>query len=473
MATETASISSSRLHQALAKVGIDQAVSRTLLSRGWLGVSGLVSFLLLTRSLTIYQQAFYVTFVSILGLQAFFELGLSTVVLQFASHERAELEWTTQGTLQGGARAKARLAALLRFSLIWYGVVALLVGLVLFPGGYIYFHVFQPHGAAVAWQMPWLWIVLVTAGALALSPLLSLLQGCGLVAEVAGVQLAQNVAGTLLFWLTLLLHWGLYTAPITNTVALVFSAAWVWRRQRPVIRDLLKTPPTANVFHWKQDIWPFQWKIGLSWLAGYFIFQLFVPSLFAMHRPVAAGQLGMSGNIIGAVSGLAVAWMVTKSAPFGTLIAKRQFDALDRLFFSCLWQSLTVAVIGSVLLFSVVLFLNHIHYPLAHRVLRPLPFALALSAGLINHVIQCEAIYLRAHKQEPFLWISVGAAPLMVAVIYFLGRPYAETGMMLGYLVITLVMGLGGGTWIFVHKRREWHQDIPLASDQILANDQT
>ena len=74
---------------------------------------------------------------------------------------------------------------------------------------------------------------------------------------------------------------------------------------------------------------------------------------------------------------------------------------------------------------------------------------------------QCEAIYLRAHKQEPFLWISVCAAPLIVAVIYFLGRPYAETGMMFGYLAVTLVMGLGGGTWIFVKKRRQWHEAVP------------
>ena len=457
-----------RLYRALEKVGIDQAVSRTLLSRGWLGVSGLVSFLLLTHSLSIYQQSFYVTFVSILGLQVFFELGLSTVVLQYASHERAMLEWTPQGTLEGNSQAKARLAALLRFSLVWYGGVALLVALLLLPSGWIYFHVFQPHGALVSWQVPWIWIVLVTAGSLTLSPLLSLLQGCGLVAEVAGVQLVQGIAGTLLFWLALTLHGGLYTAPITNTVALLYSAAWIWRRHRPVLRDLLNVPPAAGAFDWKKDIWPFQWKIGLSWLTGYFIFQLFVPSLFAMHRPIQAGQLGMSANVVGAVSGLAVAWMVTKSAPFGTLIAKRDFQSLDRLFFSCLRQSLAAAVSCSVLLLALVVFLNEIHHPLARRILPPWPFALLVGATLINHVTQCEAIYLRAHKQEPFLWISVAAAPLMAGVVYFLGRPYADMGMMLGYFLVLLILGLGVGTWIFLRKRRQWHQNLLPATEPLI-----
>ena len=447
----------------LRKAGIDRAVSRTLLSRGWIGLSGLVSFLLITRLLTPLQQGYYSTFVSILALQAFFELGLATVVMQFASHERAELEWTPQGTLEGNPNAKARLASLLRFSLLWYGVVALLVVLFLLPAGYFFFLRHQPTGSAVAWQWPWLWIVLVTAGSLAISPLLSLLEGCGLVAEIAGVQLVQNLIGGMLFWLTLLLHWGLYTAPVTNTVVLVWSGLWVWRRKRRVVQDLLSVAPVGEGFRWKQDIWPFQWKIGLSWLAGYFIFQLFVPSLFAMHRPVAAGQMGISGNVTGAIGGFALAWITTKSVPFGMLIAKREFSQLDRLFFPCLWQSLAIAVLSGLLLFSAVLFLNHIHHPVANRILRPIPFAFLIAAGLINHVIACEAIYLRAHKQEPFLWLSLVIGMLMVAVIYFLGRPYAALGMMLGYFLVSLTVGLGGGTWIFVQKRRQWHEALSVS----------
>ncbi|MDQ2801051.1 MAG: hypothetical protein M3Y13_15570, partial [Armatimonadota bacterium] len=195
---------------ALQAVGIDRAVGFTLISRSWLALSGLVSVLLLTRFLNPFQQAFYFGFVDVLALQVFFELGLSTVILQFASHERAKLEWTPAGLLEGDPIAKSRLALLLRFSLVWYGVVAVLVALLLLPGGFLFFSRHQPPGVSLAWQLPWLWIVLVTAGSLALSPMISLLEGCGLVAEIAGVQLVQNMIGSVLFWLTLLCHWGLY-----------------------------------------------------------------------------------------------------------------------------------------------------------------------------------------------------------------------------------------------------------------------
>ncbi len=43
---------------------------------------------------------------------------------------------------------------------------------------------------------------------------------------------------------------------------------------------------------WRREVWPFQWKIAVSWLCDYFIFQLFTPVLFAFRGPVEAGQDG-------------------------------------------------------------------------------------------------------------------------------------------------------------------------------------
>jgi hypothetical protein len=45
----------------------------------------------------------------------------------------------------------------------------------------------------------------------------------------------------------------------------------------------------------------------------------------------------------------------------------------------------------------------------------------------------------------------------LAACALTLGRMYGATGMMLGYCVTTLVVSLGGGTWVFARKRREWH----------------
>jgi hypothetical protein len=88
-----------------------------------------------------------------------------------------------------------------------------------------------------------------------------------------------------------------------------------------------------------------QWRIALSWVSGYFIFQLFTPVLFAYQGAVVAGQMGMSLSIATALNTLALAWINTKAPMFGLLIARGEFAALDRLFFRSLRQATIVAVL--------------------------------------------------------------------------------------------------------------------------------
>ncbi len=448
-----------KIYALLQYVGIDRAIGLTLIARGWTVLSGVVSLLLLTRFLSPVEQGVYYTFTNILALQIFFELGLSTVIIQFASHERAALQWTPDGRLEGEQDAKSRLASLLRFSLVWYSVVAVLVLLVVLPIGFVFFHEHLV-GETVLWRLPWLWIVVVTVGSLAISPLLAVLEGCGLIAEIAAVQVVQNVVGSFLFWAALLRHWGLFTAPITNTVMLVMSAFWLFLYKRGLLKDLLATPRHAAVL-WKQEVWPLQWRVGLSWLSGYFINQSYTLVLFAYHGPVAAGQMGLSLGVMGAISAIALAWITTKSAYFGTWIAQGDFERLDQVFFSCLWQSLAVLAAGGIMFLGLEYYLTSIHHPLAHRLLPPEALAFMLGAMLTGHIVTAEAIYLRAHKQEPFLWLSLTVGVLTAASAYGLGRPYGAVSMLAGTCFITVFVALSWGTWIFAQKRRLWHKALP------------
>ncbi len=445
--------------------GLDEAVVTTILGRGWGALSGLISLVLLTRFLSGAQQGFYFTFADILGLQVFFELGLAHVLVQFASHERARLEWTANGLLEGDPVAKLRLASLLRLIVRWYGAMTVLILLLLLPGGAAYFLRYGVHDTHIAWQLPWVWIVCVTAGSLAVSPLLALLEGCGLIARIARVQMLLAIVGSLLFWVALRCHWGLYTAPITNTTAFVGNVCWLWLTKRRFFADLwachaAPDDPGRMGIGWKQEIWPLQWKIALSWLSGYFIFRMFNPILFALHGSVAAGRLGLSLAAVAALAGISLAWISTKSSPFGMLVARSEFDELDRRFFPCLWQSFTVLALGSALLWLATFALFASGNPLRLRILEPLPMALLLAATLATHFVYCEAIYLRAHKQEPFLVMSLVWGALILLSSLILGRAFGATGMMLGYFIINLTVGAGAGTWIFARKRAEWHGGI-------------
>ena len=438
-------------------IGIDRAIAYTLFSRVWQLVAGFVNVLLIAKYLTPIQQGFFYTFASVLGLQVFFDLGLTYVVLQFTSHERAHLSWTPGGTLEGASIAKARLSSLIRLTIKWYAVAAGVLAFVLVPTGFLFFGNSPDAASAGIWRVPWFWLVLTTAGNLLLSPIFAVLEGCGLVADVARFRFTQDITTYPVYWLSLAGGAGLFASPLLQTTRIVISIGWLVARQRPFLADQLRFKLPGVSIRWWREVWPMQWKIAISWVSGFLIFQLFNPVLFAYFGAVVAGQMGMTLALTGAVSAIAMAWINTKVPTFGQLIALHNYKSLDRLFFRTLFQAAIAALGAGVVLWAAVFALYKRHIPFSRRMLEPLPFALLIGVAIINVVIFSQAAYLRAHLKEPFLWISVISGILTALSTYFLGRAYGVVGMAAGYLGLTAFIGLGWATWIFVTKRRSWH----------------
>lgn len=440
----------------LRKAGVDRAVGFTILGRAWTALSGLITLSLMTRCLSPEQQGYYVTFGSVLATAVFFELGLALVLMQFASHEKAGLIWTVVGTLDGDSGAKRRLASLLQMSIRWYAAIGGLFIAALLPLGLEFF---GRHGgnAGIAWQVPWIWIIVVTGASLVLMSVIAVLEGCGLIAEIVHLQMWQSIVGSVLLWVALLHHWGLYAVPVTNTVSLVSTLLWLGLSRRRLLLDLLQTPTEGGRVNWRSEMWPLQWKIALTCISGYFVFQLFNPILFATHGAAAAGQMGLSLTVLFTVGAVAISWVATKSATFGSLIARGEFARLDQLFFPCLWQSWGLVSVLAALVWAVNFALHWAGLPLSRRFLDPLPLGLMALVTVINHGINAEAIYLRAHKREPYLAMSLISAGLVGVSALLLGKPFGATGMMLAYACIA-PLSLGLATWVFVQKRHEWHR---------------
>lgn len=450
------------LSRLLRRGGIDRAVGFTILGRSWSALSGFMTLFLMTRFMSPVLQGYYYTFGSVLALAIFFELGLSAVLMQFASHERGALEWTAAGTVEGDPAAKERLSSLLHMSMRWYGVIGFLFVAMVLPAGLLFFGKHDSEG--LHWQLPWVWVSIVSGLTILLTPPLAVLEGCGMIVQITRMQMWQGVVGSLCLWLTLTLHGGLYAMPVAATATLVWQVLWLLKHRRGFYWDLLalarrsaRTGLSARV-DWRGEIWPVQWRMALSYMSGYFIFQMFTPVLFATHGKVVAGQMGLSATVMGSVATIAIAWMSTKSATFGTLLSRRDYGVLDRLFFPALWQSWGLCMVGGAAVWLMVFVFHALHWKIAHRFLPLPPLALLIGATVINHGVFAEAIYLRAHKREPFLVQSLAVAAAVAASTLLLGRPFGATGMMAGYFVVSLG-GLVSATVIFRRLRCEWHAE--------------
>ena len=443
--------------------GLDPAILFTLAARMSSIAGSTVTVLLIVRFLNPVEQGYYYTLLSLISLQMVFELGFSFVIQQLAAHECVDLEFGANGRVSGDPVAHARLASTLQLSLRWYTRAAAAMGLTLAPLGMIFFARHAAAGSAqIAWRGPFLTAVGASMVGLWCAPFYSFLEGCGQVRAVAAMRFGQALATSAFAWAPLLLGRGLYS-PAMAIAGYVAAGLVFLARRRRLLHGLLRHAASEAAIDWSREVWPFQWRIAVSWACSYLTVQIFVPILFALRGAVEAGQMGMSLSVTGYMTILALAWTSTKITPFGRLIARREFHALDRLFLRTLVQSLAAFALLALAACCVVWLFPSVAPQLAARIVAPQLFGVLVLGAGANCVVQSLATLLRSFKSEPFLVQSLAVAALTLALSALTAARWGNAGAALSYLLATGVLGLPFAGSIFVRARRGYLAREPLA----------
>lgn len=455
----------SPVHEAIKKIlrflGFDRAVSFGILARIWGLFSGPITMLVIATGLSPVQQGFYFTFSSLLALQTFFDLGLMYVVAQFASHEFVKLSWGKNGAIQGDPVAQQRFKDLLSKTVLWFGVAALLLISVLIPAGLFFFG--QKGEVGFSWQMPWVLAVIGTGLNLLVTPFFAIIMGSGDVVTANKRELVGVILSSLLCWMVLGLQGGLYAACAVNLGALSISWGYLLCKRPQLLKlawngllDYGRSVRNSQGLSWWKEIWPMQWRMAVSTGASYFIFQLFNPVLFHYHGSVTAGQMGMTLTAANALLAGSMTVVNAKTPEFGKLVAVHDWHALDRLFFRTTRHVLGLAIAGATAGIVVIWFLQE-HFPIGQR------FIPATQAGLLFASICFQAVsgsfanYLRAHKKEPLMMMTLFASLLQGGVTWYLGKNYATMGVISGYFAVTAGFIFPCIFFIWKRCRRDWH----------------
>ena len=251
---------------------LDNSTRLVLLYRAWQAGAGLCTLGLVLHLLSPIEQGFYYTYASIAALQVFLDAGLSAALIQVAAHTFSTMSWSRQRQIEG--QDQSIFYALIRKSSIWYLIASLVFLLIAAPAGII----FLSSNASLApphWQLNWILLVIATALSLVMVPFMSILEGTGLVTEVYSIRLLQAVAGSLGTWWLLWKGYGLLAICINPLMAFIISAISLSLRYKFIIRDVWKAKSAS--FSWGEHVWPYQWRIGLSWLSGYLLVQIHTP----------------------------------------------------------------------------------------------------------------------------------------------------------------------------------------------------
>jgi O-antigen/teichoic acid export membrane protein len=421
-------------------IEIKEAVAYSLLNNLVSFLRGPLAALLISYYFTPTVQGYYFTFNTLLALQVFVELGLGNVVQQFASHEWAHLRMGVTGQIEGDPSALSRLGSIARFSFRWFFYAAILLTFGLGVLGFVFFQ--GSDSGEVAWHWPWVAISVLTGASVFFVPFWSLLDGCNQVNALYKFRFVSNALTILPLLGGIILGANLWVPAISSGSMVVLSIIFL-KRYRRFFESMLPSMPGKPIVNWKTEVLPLQVRVAVTWMSGYFAFSLFTPILFKYEGPVTAGQFGMTWSLVGLIYTLANSWLLPRTPQFGILIARGDYRQLDTLFWKLVKILFLVSLSAGLCLYFGLYFASFLKIGFLDEILGrllPLEVILYLVAGQVfAAAVMPFYAYLRMHRKEPFVWLSLLNGLALLPVTVFFAKFYSVKEVTMGHLGIIVL----------------------------------
>ncbi|HEX8415508.1 MAG TPA: hypothetical protein VF637_16745, partial [Sphingomicrobium sp.] len=350
---------------------------------------------------------------------------------------------------------------LVRFAGIWFSVGSGLMLVLLCVTGVIFFIHFGKDQLAPG-ELPhvlaaWILVASGVSANLVVNAALFVVEGSGNIASASQIRLQQGIVGTSAAALTLAFGGGLFAIAVQMMLMPIIGTALLARRHRKMLVDLWFFRSALDGLNWRTDVWPFQSRIAVSWLSGFFALQLFSPLTFALVGAAAAGQVGMSLQIFTALNSLFIVLVTARTPIFTKLIALGQHDELRRRFSQAFGQSMALLA-AALLALPIILYAGTLLVPRFPDRIVPWPYLLPLGLTCLgNHILFAQAAFLRAHRREPFMLLSSASGVLTATAASCLITAMGLPGAVFAYTGVTLLFTLPWGTAIFL---RYWKSDV-------------
>ena len=433
------------------KSSITKEVLYTFINLAWRIISGPLTLIFIPLFLTPQIQGYWYTFGSLAALSVLADLGFTTIVSQFSAHEFAFLKFGNSELLEGEEDRLKRLGSLLRFVSKWAGSVCLVAFPVILTTGFL---MFSSKNDGNGWIIPWILYILSSALSFITGVSLSFYEGCNQIGPIQKNRLISSIITTFSTWVMLYLGFGLFTLSITALIGSLLNAGLLYWRFNKSLLQLLRI--SKNVTHnWRHEFLDLIWRYAISWSSGYFIFQIYTPLMFQFHGPVYAGKVGISMSLCNAIYSIANVWVYTATPKINMSASKKDWVGLDRLALKNIGMSAVTFTLGAGFLLAILVVFKQ-SWTFLDRFLGTLPIAMLLVSWLLQTFVNGLAIYLRAHKKEPFVMPSLISAIYIAVSTYFIARYLHVDFLFLGFLS-SFLFGLPWCIWIFITKRSEWH----------------
>ena len=400
------------------------------------------------------QQGYWYTFGSIAALTTFADLGFTSIMTQYVAHEYTYLKLDKSGKIFIGSEQHIeRMSSLYRFIVRWMGTVLSLALAIIFLVGYI---MFSGNNDGVKWFIPWILYTVSSVYNFSSQVALSFFEGCDQFAITQKIRTFSSIIHCVSTIGFLIAGFGLYalSIPLFLKGILVFL---LLKRYFGNSLAQLRSERSGEKIAWGKEFGPLLSRYGISWAAGYFASQIYNPLTFSLFGASAAGKIGYSLSIIQAIYSISNAWSLISIPKYNMAVEKKEWSHMDYMLKRNLIYSSVIYLIGISALYltqSIPLIADLIW----SRVVSGKSMLALCGAYYISIISYAMSTYLRAHKREPYMLVSVLSGGISALLTYAFTRYMGLEFIFIG-LLISNVLVLPMAIVIWKQFRIKWHTE--------------
>ena len=205
---------------------------------------------------------------------------------------------------------------------------------------------------------------------------------------------------------------------------------------------------------WIIEVLPLQWRIALISIVYHAATQFFTVIVLKFDSDTAAGRLGMTMTITGAIQGMALAWVHTKFSLVSAMHGSGQRELAGTLWRRSAAGSTGLLVAAMLVSICIVASLGLAGRGWEDRFVEPWQMIVLGFGCLANHLIALQSFYVLSRKGRPFLLAAlVGFLSTGVAVV-LAGYWYSTSGVVCAYAITTALITLPLHSLAYLQYRR-------------------
>jgi hypothetical protein len=265
-------------------------------------------------------------------------------------------------------------------------------------------------------------------------PLVSIYEGFGKIELISKLRIFQSIVGNILMILILISTssiWCVVAVPIVTLLILeyFFNYHQIYLRK---LDNQLKSYDKNFVI--ERSVLKFKFKMAISWIFGFFIYNLYLPAFFNEYGTILAGQYGLTISIINTILMISLSLVAADVANLTGMVSTNNIFKFNLRVIRLLQYSILIYVLISVLgIFSIYCWGSSFG-KITSRFLEIDLLILVLTNYLCILIISVYSIVLRSFRDEPTLHITIFMG--FVNLLFILNLKYFTIRELFGITIL-------------------------------------